>query len=133
MRFARWVDRVVTAARNRGMTDDDIHGATGVGPSTFHRWRRGDFTRAPELTRLRAFCAGLGEDPNEAMTALGIRPGTDNPEPEPPLPPEVRTILRALADPNVPNERKLVIREMLMMLANQARSARPGRREEQAG
>lgn len=127
VRFARWVDRVLSSARDRGMTDDDIAAATGVGASTFHRWRRADFARAPELSRIRAFCRGLGADPSEAMTALGLKPGPDSTEPEPPLPPEIRSILRYLADPLVPDEDKLIVREMLAMLANQAR--RPRRRK----
>jgi hypothetical protein len=132
VRFGRWVDRVVDRARQRGMTDDDIAAATGVSASTFHRWRRRDFNRAPELSRVRAFCAGLGEDPAEAVAALGLADARDNPEPEPPLPPEVKVILRALADPNVPDRDKMVIREMLLMLANQARAKRPRSREEGA-
>lgn len=113
------------------MTDKDIAEATGIGPSTFHRWRRGAGKELPELEKVLAFCAGLGVPEAGALAALGLTPQRDNPEPEPPLPPEVRTILRRLADPNVPQSDKLVIREMLKMLAEQA-DRRRGRGEEEA-
>jgi transcriptional regulator with XRE-family HTH domain len=120
-RFARFVARALTGARDRGMTDKDIHAATGVPPSTFHRWQRGQFVTAPDLDKVKRFCEGLGVNLAGAMTALGMAPGRDTPEPEAPLPPEVRIILRRLADPSVRESDKLVIREMLKMLAQQAR------------
>lgn len=117
------------------MNDKAIHAATGVSPSTFHRWRRGEGRELPETEKVIAFCNGLGISTAGALAALGISPQRDNPEPEPPLPPEVRTILRRLADPNVPQSDKLVIREMLKMLAEQAERRRPRdvRGEEDAG
>lgn len=128
-RFAKFVTRALDSARDRGMTDKDIQEATGIGPSTFHRWKRGVGRELPELDKVRAFCEGLGLNVAGAMAALGITPQRDETEPEPPLPPEVRTILRKLADPNVPQAEKLVIREMLLMLAERAeRSSR--RRDE---
>lgn len=103
------------------MTDKDIAQATGIGASTFHRWRRGDGRELPELEKVIAFCEGLGVSVTGAMTALGLNPAArDNPQPEPPIPPEVRKILRTLADPNVPDGDKLVLREMLKMLAERA-------------
>jgi transcriptional regulator with XRE-family HTH domain len=120
-RFARFVKAALDAARDRGMTDKDIQQATGIGPSTFHRWRRGEGRELPELEKVRAFCDGLGVSVTGAMTALGLNPAArDNPEPEPPLPPEVRKILRALADPNVAEADKLVLREFLKMAAERA-------------
>lgn len=121
IRFARFVARTLASARDRGMTDRDIHAATGIPPSTFHRWQKGDFRTAPDLDKVRKFCEGLGVSVTGAMTALGMTPGRDNAEPEPPMPPEIRVILRRLADPNVPESDKLVIREMLKLLAQQAR------------
>ncbi|WP_415857525.1 helix-turn-helix domain-containing protein [Salinispora arenicola] len=109
------------------MTDKDIAKATGIGPSTFHRWRRGEGRELPEIEKVRAFCAGLGISPAGALAALGLDPSRDNPEPEPPLPPEVRRILRTLADPNVPDADKLVLQEMLKMLADRADRAGRGR------
>lgn len=110
------------------MTDRQIAEKTGVGTSTFHRWQRGQGRELPELDRVRAFCIGIGASVTEAMIALGASdtraPST---EPEPPLPKEVRTILRALADPNVSETNKLIIREMLLMLEERAIAASKGR------
>lgn len=120
-RFARFVARTLASARDRGMTDKDIHAATGIPPSTFHRWQKGQLATAPDLDKVKRFCEGLGVSVSAAMTALGLAPGRDTTEPEPPLPPEVRTILRKLADPNVSDSDKLVIRELLKLLAERAR------------
>src|SRR3954463_8578905 len=48
-RFARFVERVLADARDRGMNDEAIAEATSVSPSTFHRWRRGDFATTPDV------------------------------------------------------------------------------------
>lgn len=120
-RFSRFVDRVLREARGRGMTDTDIAKATGVGPSTFHRWRRGDFSGSPALDRVRAFCSGLGVPARAAMLALGVDDGRDDPSPEPLIEPDVQAILRRLADPGVGDEEKQAIRQVLRMLAQ-----RPG-------
>ena len=126
-RFAAFVARTLAAARDRGMTDSTIRDATGIPPSTFHRWQKGQFTTAPSIDKVRQFCEGLGASVTEAMAALGMTPQRAQPQPEPPLPPEVRTILRKLADPNVPQADKLVMREMLLMLAE--RAERLGRKD----
>lgn len=123
VRFSRFVARVLADARDRGMTDRDIAAATGVGASTFHRWQAGKFTTAPDLDKVRAFCAGLGVPPEAALLALGLAPGRDDPEPEPAIEPDVRRILRTLADPNVPDVRKIAIRGMLRLVAREARDA----------
>ena len=117
-RFAAFVARTLSAARQRGMTDKDIHAATGVPPSTFHRWQKGNFATAPDLDKVRAFCQGLGVSPAGALAALGLAPERDNPQPEPPMPPEIRTILRKLADPNVSEFDKEFMRETLRLLAD---------------
>ncbi|WP_329108931.1 XRE family transcriptional regulator [Micromonospora sp. NBC_01699] len=127
-RFGAWVQRTLEAARDRGLTDRQIAKATGVGTSTFHRWRIGDWKELPEVRRVEAFAVGLQVDVDPAWKALGIG-GASAPvaTPELPLPPEVRTILRALADPNVSSAQKAVIREMLTMLADRAESISPRR------
>lgn len=127
-RFGVWVQRTLEAARDRGLTDRQIAKVTTVGTSTFHRWRTGDWKELPEVKRIEAFAAGLQVDVDPAWRALGIG-GASMPSttPEPPLPPEVRTIMRALADPNVPAAQKAVIREMLSMLAERAESVSPRR------
>lgn len=118
-RFAKFVSAALRSARQRGMTDRTIAEATGIGPSTFHRWRRGEGRELPEMEKVRAFCEGLGVSVTGAMTALGLNPTVrDSPEPEPPMPPEVRRVLRLLADPNVPDKDKVFLSETLKMLAD---------------
>ncbi|HEU4425026.1 MAG TPA: XRE family transcriptional regulator [Pilimelia sp.] len=123
-RYAKLVARVLSDMRERGMTDRDITAATGVGVSTFHRWKRGEFEQAPDVHKVRAFFGGLGLAIRPALLALGVEDGRDDPEPEPPLEPDVRAILRTLADPNVSDERKTAIRGMLRLIAREARSTR---------
>ena len=118
-RFAKFVARTLESARRRGMTDKDIAAATGIGASTFHRWRRGEGRELPEIEKVVAFCEGLGVSPAGALAALGLNPAVrDNPEPEPPMPPEVRRVMRLLADPNVPDKDKVFLQETLRMLAD---------------
>lgn len=125
-RFARFVAHALAAARDRGMTDKDIAAATGIGTSTFHRWQRGEFATAPDLSRVRAFCEGLGVSTREALAALGMSERQPT-APEPPMDPDVLTVLRALADPNVPADEKRMIRDMIGMIADRHR--RPRRRK----
>lgn len=116
-RFATFVRRALMAARDRGMTDRQIAKETGLAASTFHRWQRGEGRELPELEKVRAFCAGTGANLSEALDALGMSGRRDTPEPEPLIPPEMRAIMRRLADPNVPEKEKMVITEMLRLLA----------------
>ena len=122
-RFARFVSRVLADAHDRGLTDREIEEQTGVGSSTFHRWQGGKLARSPSIEKVRAFCAGLGVNPRAALLALGIEDGRDQTDPEPTLDPDVRRILRALADPNISDADKALAREMLRMLAQRLRSA----------
>jgi transcriptional regulator with XRE-family HTH domain len=128
VRFSHFVERALASARARGMTDKDIESATGVRSSTFHRWRRGEVQTVPGIDKVMAFCHGTGADVNEAMTALGLTGQRDATEPEPILDPDLRLILRQLADPNVSESEKVFIRESLAMLA--ARVERGGKRRE---
>jgi transcriptional regulator with XRE-family HTH domain len=125
-RFARFVSRVLGEARDRGMNDAEIHRATSISPSTFHRWQRGDFRTAPDVVKITSFCDGLGVPAALAMRALGAEEGRDDPAPEPAMDPDVRRILRALADPHVSDTDKIVIRETLKMLANRVTAGRRG-------
>lgn len=130
-RFARFVDRALRRASDAGISHRQIAEASGVGTSTFHRWRRGELRELPELDRVRAFCAATGASFEDAMAALGLTPARDNPEPEPALPQSIRVILRALADPNVPDRDKQMLSEFLQMAADRARTMR--RDERRAG
>lgn len=126
-RFARFVSRVLNEARDRGMNDADIHEATKISPSTFHRWQRGDFRTAPDVAKITSFCEGLGVPAGLALRALGAEEGRDEPAPEPAMDPDVRKILRALTDPNVGETDKILIRETLRMLATRVTPGRRGR------
>jgi hypothetical protein len=116
-RFAAFVARTLSRARDNRMTDKDITAATGIPSSTFHRWQKGQFRTAPSLDRVRQFCEGLGVDSHGAMVALGFVPGRDETAPEPPLPRDVRIIMRRLADPNTPEPERDFIRKTLQMLS----------------
>jgi transcriptional regulator with XRE-family HTH domain len=125
--FAQFVARALAAARSRGMTDADISAATGVGPSTFHRWRRGEWGRGwPELQSVIDFCEGLDIDPQEGFTALGLS-GQRQPTVEQPLDPDLKLLARRLSDPNTSTAEKATIRATLQYLANLPEEP-PGRR-----
>jgi transcriptional regulator with XRE-family HTH domain len=113
VRFARFVDRALASARERGMTDTEIEKATNVRASTFHRWRRGE--TAPTTDKVRQFCAGLGVPADEALAALGVGPRTETP-PDP-MDPDVAALLRKLADPATSEQTRAFIRQLLRTLA----------------
>lgn len=121
-RFAQFVKRALRDARDRGMTDADIKRATGIQPSTFHRWQRGEGNQLPTIAKVQAFCAGLDLPLKSALAALGIDE-TREPTPEPPLDPDIKRIARILADPNVSEAEKQAIRHTIRMLSRAARPA----------
>lgn len=124
IRFAQFVSRALADARGRGMTDQDIFRATGVGTSTFHRWKKADLITLPELENVQRFCEGLGVPLQEALDAMGMSSSRPSPSPEPILDPEIRVIQRALGDPAVSVERKAAVREMLRLIAASLRTGR---------
>lgn len=115
VRFARFVERALKSARERGLRDPQIEEATGIRASTFHRWRRAEV--APTVDKVRQFCAGLGVSPAEALAALGISDREATP-PEPITDPDILALLRKLQDPNVNAATKTFIRDTLRHLAN---------------
>jgi hypothetical protein len=119
-RFANFVERALDSARARGMTDREIQRVSGVATSTFHRWRQAEGRSLPELAKVRAFCSATGASIEEAMRVLGMTDNAPEPTPEPPLPRDVRIILRRLADPNTPERERDFIRQSLSMLAERA-------------
>jgi transcriptional regulator with XRE-family HTH domain len=128
VRFARFVDRALTSARERGLTDSQIEAATGIRASTFHRWRAGK--TAPTVDTVRRFCAGLGVSPREALAALGVT-DRDAAPPEPITDPDILALLRKLQDPNTNDETKTYIRTTLRMLADMP--VQPRRPRKKAG
>jgi len=123
-RFAAFVSRVLTDARARGLTDQDIAKSTRVGTSTFHRWKNGEFRTLPDIENVQRFCDGLGVSAQEALDAMGVTSSRSTQAPEPVLEPEVRIIQRALVDPSVTAERKAAVREMLRLIATGLKGGR---------
>lgn len=123
-RFSASVKDVLDRARARDLSDIKIRELTGVGPSTFHRWRRGEWGKeGPQLHRVVAFYEGLGEDPSVALVALGVAmaqndPITSGSTDDPLADPDVRAILRRLADPKTSAHMRTTIKAMLRYLAN---------------
>lgn len=125
-RFSRLMERVLEDARAQSMTDADIRQATGVGPSTFHRWKRGEFGKqGPQLDKIRDFFDGLKRAGLEtasaaaAMNALGVvAPPEGADDLDPMQNPYVRTVLRKLADPKTSPQMRATITQMLRYLAN---------------
>jgi hypothetical protein len=122
--WARFVARALDSARNRGLTDREIQRVSGVATSTFHRWRVGEGRGLPKLPQVRAFVSAVGASLDEAMRVLGMTDGAAEPTPEPPLPSDVRLILRRLADPNTPETERQFIRMTLAMLAERVPRSR---------
>lgn len=126
--FATFVDRALDNARLAGLTDREIARRSGVATSTFHRWRTAQGRGLPELPKVRAFCDVTGASIDEAMRVLGMTDAAPTPTPEPPMPRDVRIIMRRLADPNTPEPEREFIRQSLAMLAE--RAAVQSRRDE---
>lgn len=125
VRFARFVQRAIDRARKQGLTDAEISERTGVGPSTFHRWRRGEWGKeGPQLDRVAAFVEGLDLDVSDALSALGL-PGSRQDTPPDRLDPDLQIIARRLGDPAVSEAEKATIRATLRYLADLASHA-PG-------
>jgi hypothetical protein len=119
-RFAVFVERALENARAAGLTDREIYRRSSVSTSTFHRWRLAEGRTLPKLPQVRAFCEATGASVEEAMRVLGMADSAPEATPEPPLPRDVRVILRRLADPNVDEREKDFIRQSLAMLAERA-------------
>jgi hypothetical protein len=119
-RFARFVERALRDARQRGLTDHEIKRLTGIQPSTFHRWQTLD-GGLPKWEKVQAFCVGLEIPTAAAAAALGI---TDEREatPEAPLDPDLSRLARILADPSVSEAEKQAIRHTIRMLSRAARA-----------
>lgn len=121
-RFARFIERALREARQRGLTDPEIKKLTGIMPSTFHRWQSGE-GGLPKIEKVQAFCRGLEIPPSAAYAALGIDEHREA-TPAPSLDPDLSRVARILADPNVSEADKQVIRNTIRMLARAARGER---------
>lgn len=118
--FSRFVRQALQDAKDRKITVKEIERRTGVGSSTFYRWRDGEWTADPRPTQVDAFCDGLDIPKRSAYVALGWgadgRPNTDASES---FDPELRAIQRQLMNPNVSATRKETIRNMLRLIIGQ--------------
>ncbi|MCX4468945.1 transcriptional regulator [Micromonospora sp. NBC_01655] len=124
--FARFVERALHDAKvTRGWNQRRVIEESGVGRTTLFRWLKGNWVEDPEAAKVRDFCDALDIPP--AIPFLILWPGKRNrvEQPEPsPMDPDVERVLRKLADPNVPDVEKYLIRETIRSLA--ARPSRPG-------
>lgn len=115
--FGRFVRRALEDAKDRRITIKEIERRTGVGSTTFYRWRDGDWTADPRPSQVDAFCDGLDIPTTAAYRALGWgADGKPAGEPEAVLDPELRAIQRRLMDPNVSDATKESIRNMLRLI-----------------
>ncbi|MFI6763328.1 helix-turn-helix domain-containing protein [Micromonospora sp. NPDC050417] len=116
-KFGRLVARILTDAKQRGMTIPDIERATGVGKSTIYRWRDGEWSKDPRATQVRAFCDGLGVPYQQAYRLLGWAENGE-PQAEPlGLDPDMQEVARRLRDPNTSEAERAEIRSMIRYLA----------------
>ena len=126
--FARFVERALRGARERDLSDMKIKELTGVGPSTFHRWRRGEWGKDwPEVQKVIDFCEGLGIPVEGALDALGIGGQRQQTETATQLDPDVRIIMRRLGDAATSEAERILIRATLRHLADLADRAEQGK------
>jgi transcriptional regulator with XRE-family HTH domain len=123
--FAAFVRRATDQAKlRRNWSVEDIADAAGISANTIYLWRSGKGTNYPQGDKVEAFCDALGIKPEVAFSVLW--PGSSAHAEEPiPLSTEQDLIVlaRKLADPNVPEREKFLIRETIQSLA--ARSTAP--------
>ncbi|MCX5119250.1 XRE family transcriptional regulator [Micromonospora sp. NBC_00362] len=115
--FGRFVAKALQDAEDRGISVKQIERRTGVGSTTFYRWKDGDWTQDPRATKVDAFCEGLDIPTSAAYRALGW--GTDgkpSAQPAETFDPELRAIQRKLMDPKVSDAAKESIRGMLRLI-----------------
>lgn len=92
----------------------------GINRNTISRWELG-YYGPDKAADVIALADATGTDRQEALAAAGILPVGESPErprhPEPPMDPDVRRLLRALADPDTPPGEKQFIRDFLRLAA----------------
>ncbi|MGC1214125.1 MAG: helix-turn-helix transcriptional regulator [Micromonospora sp.] len=120
-----WATYVTTTRERIGMSKAELARRLGVDRGTVHRWEAGT-TRPEDAAVVHAFADLFGLDADEALTAAGLRlagPKTARPAKEPPLDPDVLLIMRRLANPDVSEAEKTIIRATLRHLAQIAEQA----------
>lgn len=124
VQFARFVRRAVDRAKQtRQWTVERIAQESGIGAATIHRWLAGDWSKAPLGDAVQGFCEALDIPPQVAFSILWPASSDRPTEPEPLLStPAIETIMRKLADPNVPDVEKYLINQTLESLASRPRN-----------
>lgn len=118
--FGRFVRKALEDAKDRKLTIKEIERRTGVGSTTFYRWRDGDWTADPRPTQVDDFCTGLDIPTKAAYRALGWgTEGKPSAEAIDTFEPELRAIQRQLMNPAVSPSRKESIRNMLRLIVGQ--------------
>lgn len=119
--FTAFVRRALDRARaTRGWSVERVAREAGIGVNTLYLWRSGtDWKQFPKGESIEAFCDALGIPPATAYAILWPGRNERPAEPEPLGPePELVTLARKLADPNVPEQEKYHIRETIRGLAS---------------
>ena len=112
--FGLFVNKVISDMReHRGMTIADIVTATGVSKTTIHRWLNGDWVTEPRANQVWDFCTGLGIPPDAAGRLLGWTS-----EPLSAYDGPLRQIQQGLGDPEVADDRKRAVRDLLRVAAD---------------
>jgi len=123
--FGRFVRRALEDAKDRRISIKEIERRTGVGSTTFYRWRDGDWSKDPRPSQVDAFCEGLDIPTKAAYRALGWgADGKPSTQPAETFDPELRAIQRKLMDPNVSDTAKESIRNMLRLIIGSNGSSR---------
>lgn len=121
----------VAANRNKArLSQPALAERLGVPRSTIYRWERGETRpRSPEVVQRMAELLRLPLD--EALTAAGLRPATDEVAPTPAmrLDPDVMELQRILDDPTTPETTRERIRIMARALRDLAQPTAPQRRQ----
>jgi transcriptional regulator with XRE-family HTH domain len=121
--FSLFILSAMDEARDRGMSIEDIEDRirevapdVTMGRSTIYRWRRAEVA-SPQRAQVFALCDALGIPRTTAAQILGWDGKPVSPEPDPAIDPDLRAVMRRLADPAVSTEEKTAIRATLRYLA----------------
>ncbi|MEU5549237.1 helix-turn-helix transcriptional regulator [Micromonospora sp. NPDC047793] len=127
-----WAAYVKATREHVGMNKSELARRLGIDRGTITRWES-DKNRPEDATVVESFATLFGLDPDEALTAAGLRSGqiADRPARDVPLDPDLRIIMRRLTDPTASEAERATIRATLRYLAQvaeqQERGSEPGR------
>lgn len=120
-----WARYVQALREATGLSRPALAKRLNVDPATVWRWETGK--QKPESPAVPQAIAELFKlDLDEVLTAAGLRmdrPAVAKPAPELPLDPDVLIVMRRLANPNVSEAEKTIIRATLRHLAQIAEQA----------